>query len=49
MNIAVDNDLLIAALLAGFAGGLGSGLIYRVGGTTGGTDIMARILEKNHS
>lgn len=46
MNIAVDNDLLIAALLAGFAGGLGSGLIYRVGGTAGGTDIMARILEK---
>lgn len=46
LNITVDNDLLIAALLAGFAGGLGSGLVYRVGGTTGGTDIMARILEK---
>lgn len=46
LTITVDNDLLIAALLAGFAGGLGSGLVYRVGGTTGGTDIIARILEK---
>ena len=47
INITVDKDLLIAAILAGIAGGLGNGLVYRVGGTTGGTDIMARILEKN--
>ncbi|HCM90124.1 MULTISPECIES: YitT family protein [Vagococcus] len=49
MNIAisVENDLLIAALLAGLFGGIGSGIIYKVGGTTGGTDIVARILEKN--
>ncbi|MBP1040602.1 YitT family protein [Vagococcus sp. BWB3-3] len=46
LTITVDNDLLIAALLAGLAGGIGSGLVYRVGGTTGGTDIIARILEK---
>lgn len=45
VNIGVGNDLLIAALLAGLAGGFGNGLVYRVGGTTGGTDIMARILE----
>lgn len=48
LNITVDNDLLIAALLAGFTGGLGSGLVYRVGGTTGGTDIIARIVEKKN-
>ncbi len=45
--ISVENDLLIAALLAGLFGGVGSGIIYKVGGTTGGTDIVARILEKN--
>jgi len=45
--INLDHDLLIASLLAGLAAGLGSGLVYRVGGTTGGTDIIARILEKN--
>lgn len=46
-EINLEHDLLIAALLAGFVGGVGSGLVYRVGGTTGGTDIFARILEKN--
>lgn len=45
--ISVENDLLIAALLAGLFGGIGSGLIYKVGGTTGGTDIVARIIEKS--
>lgn len=45
--ISVDNDLLIAALLAGLFGGVGSGIVYKVGGTTGGTDIVARIIEKN--
>ena len=46
LTINVDHDLLIAALLAGFMGGLGSGLVYRVGGTTGGADIIARIVER---
>lgn len=46
LNISVDHDLLIAALLAGLLGGLGSGFVYRVGGTTGGADIVARILEQ---
>ncbi|MCB5950622.1 YitT family protein [Enterococcus sp. BWT-B8] len=47
VSINLDHDLLIASLLAGLAGGAGSGLIYRVGGTTGGSDVIARILEKN--
>lgn len=45
--ISIEHDLLIAALLAGLFGGIGSGLIYKVGGTTGGIDIVARIIEKN--
>lgn len=46
LSIQLDNDLFIAGILAGLGGGIGSGLIYRVGGTTGGSDIVARILEK---
>lgn len=48
VNLAIDvnNDLLIASLLAGICAGIGSGLVFRFGGTTGGTDIVARITEK---
>lgn len=46
--IPTEGDLLIAALLAGLGGGIGSGLIYRAGGTTGGSDIIARIAEKKY-
>ncbi|MGT2865381.1 YitT family protein [Streptococcus fryi] len=44
--ININNDLLIAALLAGVCAGIGSGIVFRYGGTTGGTDIIARITEK---
>ncbi|KRM96335.1 hypothetical protein FC19_GL000622 [Liquorilactobacillus aquaticus DSM 21051] len=46
ISINISHDMFIAGLLAGFFGGVGSGLIYRFGGTTGGTDIVARIFEK---
>lgn len=46
LAISVDNDILIAALLAGICGGFGSGIVYKYGGTTGGTDIIARIIER---
>ncbi|MHC9536366.1 YitT family protein [Dellaglioa sp. BT-FLS60] len=46
IHIDVNNDLFLAGILAGAFGGLGSGLVYRFGGTTGGTDVVARILEK---
>lgn len=46
VTIDLNGDLLIAALLAGLCAGLGSGLVFRFGGTTGGTDIVARVLEK---
>lgn len=46
LNINLHHDLFIAGVLAGLAGGFGSGLIYRAGGTTGGSDVIARIIEK---
>ncbi|KAF1298082.1 hypothetical protein BAU15_09545 [Enterococcus sp. JM4C] len=48
IEINLQHDLLIVSLLAGLLAGLGSGLVYKVGGTTGGSDIVARILEKNY-
>ncbi|SJZ73074.1 Uncharacterized membrane-anchored protein YitT, contains DUF161 and DUF2179 domains [Pilibacter termitis] len=47
LELNVEHDMLIASLLAGLAAGVGSGLVYRVGGTTGGADIVARIVEKH--
>ncbi|WP_143463521.1 YitT family protein [Levilactobacillus enshiensis] len=44
--IQLHSDLLLSALGAGVIGGFGSGLLYRYGGTTGGTDIIARIFER---
>lgn len=46
VNLNVQHDMFLAGILAGFFGGLGSGLVYRFGGTTGGTDVVARIFEK---
>lgn len=46
IQIDLHGDLLLASLAAGVTGGSGSGLLYRYGGTTGGTDIVARIMER---
>lgn len=46
ISIDLHNDLLLSSLAAGIVGGSGSGLLYRYGGTTGGTDIVARIMER---
>lgn len=40
------DDHLVAALLAGCTVGTGLGIVFRFGGTTGGVDIIARILRK---
>lgn len=45
-NLNLHNDLFIAGILAGLFGGIGSGIIYRFGGTTGGSDVLARIFEQ---
>lgn len=40
------NNLLISAVLGGALFGIGLGLIFRTGSTTGGTDIIVKILRK---
>ncbi|OIL90483.1 hypothetical protein ATX42_03840 [Oenococcus oeni] len=44
--INLDHDKLISALLAGLLIGIGLGLVFRFGSTTGGSDIIARIIEQ---
>ncbi len=41
-----EHDPIIAALYAGIILGLGLGIVFRFGGTTGGSDIIARILNR---
>lgn len=45
MNGATE-DTILASLYGGFIGGIGLGLIFMCGGSTGGTDIIARIMTK---
>jgi uncharacterized membrane-anchored protein YitT (DUF2179 family) len=40
----LTDDLLLAAVLGGAMLGLGLGLVFRNNGTTGGTDLMAKLL-----
>lgn len=40
------DDVLLSALYAGVTTGAGLGIVFRSGGTTGGVDIMARMMQK---
>ena len=42
-----EGDYLLAVLYAGVTLGIGLGVVFRFGGTTGGVDIIARILNKH--
>ena len=44
--IPITNESLIAAVLGGALFGIGLGIIFRMGSTTGGTDILVKILRK---
>ncbi len=46
IKIPLENDMLLIAIIAGIFIGLGLGIIFRVGGTTGGSDIIARLANK---
>jgi len=41
----ITDDLLLNALYGGVVAGIGVGLVYRGGGTTAGTGILARVLQ----
>ncbi|WP_101844880.1 YitT family protein [Halobacillus sp. Marseille-P3879] len=46
IEINLASDLTLAALFAGVCIGVGLGIIFRYGGTTGGVDIIARLINK---
>lgn len=43
-NFTLSHDLTLAALFAGVFVGAGLGIIFKYGGTTGGSDIIARVV-----
>ncbi|KYD09250.1 YitT family protein [Heyndrickxia sporothermodurans] len=45
-TIPLEHDMFLAALFAGIFIGIGLGIIFRYGGTTGGVDIIARLVFK---
>lgn len=42
----MTSDMLLGSIYAGLITGIGSGLIYRAGGTIGGTSIISRIIQR---
>ncbi|MDR6122593.1 uncharacterized membrane-anchored protein YitT (DUF2179 family) [Bacillus sp. SLBN-46] len=46
LDMPLKDDLTLAALFAGVFTGVGLGIIFRFGGTTGGVDIIARLVQK---
>lgn len=43
--VDLDQDYLVISLISGIITGIGSGIILRYGGTAGGSDIVAKVLE----
>jgi uncharacterized membrane-anchored protein YitT (DUF2179 family) len=41
----ISDNLLLNALYGGVVGGIGTGLVYRGGGTVGGTGILGRVIQ----
>ncbi|MBM7703340.1 YitT family protein [Metabacillus iocasae] len=46
VDMPLKEDMTLAALFAGVFIGVGLGIIFRYGGTTGGVDIIARLVQK---
>jgi uncharacterized membrane-anchored protein YitT (DUF2179 family) len=42
----IVDDMFLSAVLGGMAGGIGLGIVFSRGGSTGGTDIFAMIINK---
>ena len=45
-NMNLKDDLFLVSLFAGVFVGIGLGIVFRFGGTTGGVDILARLAHK---
>lgn len=48
-TMSIIDDPLLASICGGVIGGIGSGMIFRVNGSGGGTDIVAAIMKKYYS
>lgn len=48
LNIIATNDPMLGSIIGGVIKGVGLGAIYYVGATTGGVDIVARILRRKY-
>ncbi|MBM7636013.1 YitT family protein [Streptococcus saliviloxodontae] len=46
LNLGLEDDMMLVAVVAGLFSGAGSGLVFRYGATTGGTDIIGRVIEE---
>lgn len=46
IRLGLEDDLFLVSLFAGVFVGIGLGIIFRYGGTTGGVDIIARLVYK---
>ena len=46
VKIVLQNDMMLGAVVAGLFAGAGSGLVFRYSATTGGTDIIGRVIEE---
>ena len=44
----VSDDVFLNAVFGGIVGGIGAGLVYRAGGTLGGTSTLGRILQQRY-
>lgn len=45
-DVQATNDILLAAIFGGICSGVGIGLVFRSGGTTGGTDLAGAIVHR---
>ena len=48
LNIAATENILLASTIGAFLNGMGLGLVYRSGATTGGVDIVAKVLRQKY-
>jgi uncharacterized membrane-anchored protein YitT (DUF2179 family) len=48
LNQTLSNDRLLNAVYGGVIGGVGAGLVFRAGGTLGGTSTIGRILQERY-